>query len=121
VSLPSEPISTIPEFPLSEVTGHETALWLALWQKPQGHMWAALGLEWQVAHYVRTFLEASSAGAVNGLKTAALRMEAELGLSTVGMGHLRWKFADDELAAHREEPQRSSSLKNRLKAVNGDG
>ena len=122
VTLPAEPVEVVPDFPLSEATAEEKALWRTLWGKPQGHMWAALGLEWQVAHYVRTFLEASAPRAVNGLKTAALRMEAELGLSTVGMGHLHWKFATDELAERREDaPQRSSSMKNRLKAVNGGG
>lgn len=85
-------------------------------------MWAQLQLEFEVAAYVRAFLESVEPEASAGLKTAVLRMSAELGLSTVGMGQLRWKIAVDELAERRAEaPQRSSRLKARLKAVNGDG
>jgi hypothetical protein len=122
VSLPAGGFDgEVPEFPLEDALTAETALWARLWRKPQAYMWAQLGLEFQVAAYVRAFLESVQERASAGLKTACLRMEAELGLSTVGMGQLRWKIAVDELAAHREEPQRSSSMKNRLKAVNGDG
>jgi hypothetical protein len=65
-------------------------------------MWDRLGLEFQVAAYVRAYLESVQEKASAGLKTAVLRMEAELGLSTVGMGQLRWKFSVDELARKRE-------------------
>jgi hypothetical protein len=111
----------VPAFPLAEALEAEVALWGALWVKPQAFMWSQLGLENQVATYVRNFLRATAHDAAVGWMTPVLRQEAELGLSTIGMGQLRWKIAVDELAAHREEPQRSSSMKNRLKAVNGDG
>jgi hypothetical protein len=98
----------------------ENDLWIELWAKPQAFMWDRLGLKFQVAAYVRTYLESVSGGAAATLKTAALRMEAELGLSTVGMGHLRWKFGSDELAERRDEtdePARSSA-RDRMKALN---
>lgn len=94
----------VPEFPLSGALTFETDLWARLWRKPQAVMWSRLQLEFQVAAYVRAFLEATEAAATAGLKTAVLRMEAELGLSLPGMHSLRWKFAEDELAEKRDEP-----------------
>lgn len=119
--LPAEGFSgDVPVFPLADALKAELALWGRLWVKPQAHMWSQLGLEFQVAAYVRAFLESVEAGASAGLKTAVLRMEAELGLSTVGMNQLRWKISSDELAERREDvPQRASAMKNRLRAVNG--
>lgn len=119
VDLPVSPVEVVPDFPLVDSNDVERSLWAELWQKPQGHMWAALGLKWQVAAYVRAFSESVLPEASAGLKTAVLRMEAELGLSTVGMGQLRWTIATDELAEHRDEvkPSRQSS-RDRLKALN---
>ena len=100
----------------------ELALWEALWKKPQAHMWAKLGLEYEVAAYVRAFIESTGPDSNSGLKTAALRMAAEIGLSLPGMHSLRWKFAEDELGARRSEPARKSggvSAKDRLRALNG--
>jgi len=99
----------------------ELALWEDLWRKPQAHMWAALGLKYQVAAYTRAYIEATGPDSNAGLKTAALRMEAELGLSTVGMGQLRWKISTDEVAERREEaePPARKSARERLKAING--
>lgn len=110
----------IPTFPLAGVADEERKLWRKLWRKPQGAMWSKMGLDFQVAAYVRAFLESVEPGASAGLKTAVLRMEAELGLSTVGMGQLRWKIAADELSERREDaakPARASS-RDRLKALN---
>lgn len=122
VDLPVVPLSDAPSFPLVDGSDLELSLWAELWLKPQAHMWAALGLKWQVAAYVRAFVESVTPDASAGLKTAVLRQEAELGLSTVGMGSLRWKFAVDEIGVKRSEvtPRRASSMKSRLKAVNGD-
>src|SRR5690606_21072779 len=106
-------------FPLSGALAAETSLWAALWSKPQAHMWAALGLEWQVAAYVRAFVESVEAKASAGLKTAVLRMGAELGLSTVGMGQLRWRIATDEVSERREDVKPAgTSARDRLKALN---
>jgi len=88
-------------------------------------MWAKLGLEYEVAAYVRTYLQSNEPEAVAAMKTAALRMAAELGLSLPGLHSLRWKIADDELSARRAEedaapPKRNTkraSARDRLKAV----
>ncbi|MGW9587488.1 hypothetical protein [Microbacterium sp. NPDC055455] len=121
MTLPAEGFTgVVPAFPLVDALEAEVELWASLWEKPQAFMWSQLGLEMQVATYVRNFLKATAHDAAVGWMTPVLRQEAELGLSTVGMGQLRWKIASDELAERREDaPQRSSSMKNRLKAVNG--
>jgi len=120
VTLPAEGFQGVtPEFPLEGFSPAEWSLWKRLWSKPQAFMWDQLQLEFEVAAYVRAFLESVEPDASAGLKTAVLRMSAELGLSTVGMGQLRWKIAVDELAEHRADskPARQSS-RDRLKALN---
>lgn len=145
VDLPTVPLAKVPSFPLPKIPVYyeyfedkkkvreleesateirweaEQQLWSELWSMPQAHMWHELGLKWQVAAYVRCYLESVGPDSNAGLKTAALRQEAELGLSTVGMGQLRWRIATDELAERREDapPRRASSTKRRLKAVDG--
>jgi hypothetical protein len=93
-----------PKFPLEDPTAQELTLWATLWKKPQAVMWDRLGLQLQVAAYTRTFLESVSRFGSPTLKTAALRMEGELGISIPGMHQHRWKFSDDEVAAKRAQP-----------------
>jgi hypothetical protein len=95
--------SRTPTWPLDLKTKPEQALWAKLWKKPQATMWLRQGLEFQVANYVRTFLEATDFGAPASMKTAVLRMEDTLGLSTVGLNALRWKIKVDEVAEKRDE------------------
>lgn len=112
----------IPEFPLpaaadADVTDTESSLWSLLWRKPQAAMWAKLGMEFEVAAYVRAFLESVQPEASAGLKNAVLRMSGEIGLSLPGMHSMRWKFSEDEIAAKRSAaaPVRSGpSAKDRL-------
>jgi hypothetical protein len=97
VTLPaSGRVAPAPEWPLTECTVDELALWGKLWCKPQALMWEIQGIDYAVAMYVRTYFEAVEPGAVAGLKTAALRMEGELGLSLPGMKTLGWQIISDE-------------------------
>ena len=109
----------VPVYPLIDESGAELTYWAELWRKPQAVMWARLGMERQVAAYVRAYCESTLPEASAGLKTAVLRMEGELGISLPGIHSLRWKFADDELAARREEVSAPRvSARDRLKALN---
>ena len=65
-------------------------MWERLWRKPQAAMWSRLGLADQVAAYVRAYMESTGPDSNSGLKTAAIRMEAELGISTSGMLQNGW-------------------------------
>lgn len=68
----------------------ELQLWADLWERPQAVMWQKLGLRYQVAAYVRAYIESTGPDSNAGLKTAAIRMEAELGISTSGMLQNGW-------------------------------
>jgi hypothetical protein len=121
LTLPASFLGVVPPCPLPALADAERELWERLWVKPQASMWSHLGLEYQVAAYVRAYLRSVAAeDAPVGLIAPVLRMEAELGLSTVGMNSLRWKFASDEVAEKRSAPARKGpTVKDRLKAVNG--
>ncbi len=80
----------VPEFPLVDASVAELSVWAELWRKPQAVQWERLGLVFQVAAYCRSFCESVEPGASAGLKTAVLRMEAELGISTSGMLQNGW-------------------------------
>lgn len=145
-TLPAEGFTgEVPEFPLPKITvwnvyfedkkrvreydegatasrwEDELGLWTALWRKPQAVMWARLGLEYEVAAYVRCYIESTGEDSNSGLKTAALRMAAEIGLSLPGMHSLRWKFAEDEVAAKRGSAPAPAgkSARDRLKVISG--
>lgn len=120
VTLPAEGYQgDVPAFPLVDALRVEVELWDELWAKPQAVMWAKLALKWEVAAYVRAFVESTGEKSNAGLKTAALRMSEEIGLSLPGMHKQRWKFAEDELGARRADvPRRvGGSAKDRLKAI----
>lgn len=144
VTLPTEPVAVVPDFPLPKVPvydvyyedkqrvkaldadatealwGSEVDLWASLWQKPQAHMWSSLGLTFEVAAYVRAFIRSVSADGNASDRTAALRMSAEIGLSLPGMHQQRWKFAEDEVAKRRDSKpavRSSSSARDRLAAI----
>lgn len=120
VTLPAEGFAgETPQFPLSGLTTSESALWTTLWSKPQAAMWSKLGLEFEVAAYVRAYLESTEQKASAGLKTAVLRMAAEIGLSLPGMHSLRWVIAEDEVAAKRDTVAVPSGARARLKAIGG--
>jgi hypothetical protein len=124
VTLPAEGrTDPEPEWPLAIGTADEMTLWAKLWQKPQALMWEIQGLDYAVAMYVRTFFEAVEPGAVAGLKTAALRMEGELGLSLPGMKTLGWQIAvsDDEPVTVLPKAARQTTGANWLKAVSVEG
>ncbi len=88
--LPLEHDVVAPEFPLDDASVFESRVWAGLWLKPQAVMWDRLGLSMQVAAYVRALAESVLPEASAGLKTAVLRMEAELGISTSGMLQNGW-------------------------------
>lgn len=113
-------LGDIPDFPLSQYSASELDLWSELWRKPQAVMWEKLGLKFQVAAYVRAFLESVEPDASAGIKTAVIRMEGELGISLPGMASLRWRLSEDELEQKRVDPVKAGvlSARDRLKALN---
>jgi hypothetical protein len=108
---------------LPDALSVEVELWDELWRKPQGAAWDALGLKFQVAAYVRAYLESVAEKASAGLKTAVLRMEAELGLNVPGMRSNGWRISDGTAAAPATTAPaaRKTSSGDWLKAVSVEG
>lgn len=100
----------------------EVMLWERVWRKPQAVQWARLGLELQVAAYVRAFLASVAEDANSGMKTAVLRMEDTLGISVKGLLTLRWRIIADEVTERRTKPATVTKLSasERLKARNAE-
>lgn len=91
----------------------ELALWADLWVKPQAVMWERLGLVYQVAAYVRAYIESTGPDSNSGLKTAALRMEAELGISTSGMLQNGWVLETPAVDGSASTPRPAGGEKKR--------
>ena len=81
-----------PPWPLTRASARELALWARHWAKPQALMWERLGLEHEVAMYVRNLAEAEKAGAAVALRTLLRQMSDSLGLTTPGIRANRWKI-----------------------------
>jgi len=112
----------VPDFPLADALSLEVELWRELWSKPQGSAWDALGLKFQVAAYVRAFLESTAEGASAGLKTAVLRMETELGISVAGMRQNGWRIGEGAVVSSAAPAAaRKTSSGDWLKAVTVEG
>lgn len=111
-----------PDWPLELCTSDEFILWTKLWAKPQALMWDIVGLEFAVALYVRTYFEAAEPKSSAGVKTAALRMESELGLSMLGMKTLAWQIEDgDAEPIVAQAGARQTSSGDWLKSVSVEG
>lgn len=109
----------VPNFPLGDPTFSELELWATLWRKPQAIMWDKLNMHFQLAAYVRAFVESTLRAAPAGLKSVVLQMEGQLGISLPGMHSLHWKFSDEQIVVDEVSPVRitsSSALKDRLRA-----
>ncbi|MCT2042620.1 hypothetical protein M3D15_04625 [Pseudoclavibacter alba] len=94
--------------------------WRRLWKLPQSHQWARLALFTDVALYVLAVERSMDGGAAD--RTVVLRMSEELGLSASGMARHKWRIAEDEVAAKREQKKTQpgrSGARDRLRAVTG--
>ena len=102
----------------------EVSMWERLWRKPQAFMWEQLGLEDQVAAYVRAFIESTGSDSNAGLKTAVIRMENELGISIAGMKQNLWRIGfSSEVPDSEKKPTgaRKTTSGDWLKAVHVEG
>ncbi|MBB4072058.1 hypothetical protein [Canibacter oris] len=124
VTLPAEGRKgRTPEWPLGEAEKSELALWRTLWKRPQAVMWEKLHLQFQVAAYVRAFLESVQPAAPASTKSVVVRMQEDLGLSVSGLTRHRWRIAYDEISEHKQNQQNqkpvidNTDVRTRLKAV----
>lgn len=90
-----------PEWPLTEASAREAALWSALWAKPQALLWERNQQAFEVALHVRCLAEAETAGAATSLRTL-VRQQADALLLTMPAMHMtRVRIAGDELGERR--------------------
>ena len=121
VTLPAEGrTDPAPAWPLGSQSDAEQALWVKLWAKPQAIEWARLGLDDEVALYVRRFLEAAEREASSSLGTLVRQLAENLGISAPGMLRLRWKIAPADQAAAPQRRSGAAPAKTRLRVVADD-
>jgi hypothetical protein len=109
-----------PTWPLVEQKARESELWAALWAKPQALMWERYSQEYEVALYVRRFVEAEEYDSSVALSTLIRQMADSLGLTTPGMRSNRWRISAEEpapTARQSEGGPRRASARDRLKVV----
>lgn len=116
----------VPEWPLTEATAREDAIWTDLWAKPQALMWAELGQALEVALFCRTLAEAERPDARADIKKMVRGYLDSLGLSVSGMLRNRWKIAPSvdavvlDLPAGAAEAPGRRSARDRMKVVPSD-
>jgi hypothetical protein len=109
----------LPEWPLPGRRGaFEKDQWARVWNKPQAIMWELLGLEVQVAVYVRTLRQVSGR-ASSSTMTSLLRMEDRLGLTVAGLKANGWMIDAPAPAAAPARRAPGSSAKDRLSVIAG--
>ena len=108
-----------PAWPIGEPSERETVLWTRYWAKPQGLEWERLGMEHEVAIFIRRLAEVEAPNAPVALGTLVRQGFETLGLSIPGMARNRWKIGEPATDA---EPTSAhpSSRERRLRAVAGD-
>jgi hypothetical protein len=99
IDLPPARLEPAPEFPLPRQTVREVELWKREWARPQAVEWERLGLDVEVALYVRSLAEVELPGAPIGLRKEVRIMQASLGITIDGLLKNRWRITNNPQAA----------------------
>lgn len=113
-----------PTWPLGRTNAREAHWWRVLWAKPQAVEWERLGMEAEVALYVRRFCEAEKRDSAVSLSTLVKQLGEQLGLTIPGMRMHRWRIGETAAAAKavRTRPSTGpSSVRDRFRVIDGDG
>jgi hypothetical protein len=122
IVLPAEGrVGAAPEWPLAEPAERELVIWSQLWVKPQAVAWEQLGVNHEVALYVRRLCEAEQHGAPATLSTLVRQLGDSLGISIPGMRANRWRIADPASGEVRRPAARRTAARDRFKVVPNDG
>lgn len=81
-----------PEWPLTAATERELVHWARLWAKPQATQWERLGVDLDVALYVRRLVAVEQPDASAAAGSLLIRMEEALGLSIPGLQARKWQL-----------------------------
>jgi hypothetical protein len=107
-----------PPWPFARPTAFERERWSIEWRRPQAIMWEKLGLEVQVALYVRTMRKASQPRSAAVHTTELVKQMNNLGLTVPGLAANRWVIDDAPVQAPPRRRE-SSSAKDRLAVITG--
>jgi len=122
VTLPTKREGPVPPWPLSDPTPREVELWARQWARPQAVMWELNGQQEEVAHHVRSLIDAERHGASVASRVLVMRQQETLGLSLPGLARNRWRIASTEPtkeATQTHGGRAASSVKDRFKVVKG--
>lgn len=98
-------------------------MWEREWSRPQAVMWERLGLEVEVALYVRSLALAEKAGASVSARTLVRQQQEALGLSIPGLARNRWRIAAGEpasLAGARRAGPPAARGRDRFRVLDGE-
>jgi len=120
ITLPAEGRDgALPAFPLVDPSAREYEIWERLWETPQAAQWELMGLEFEVAAYVRLLARAELPKS-SSLIWSQVKMHGEsLGLTANGMLRNRWVVGDTAPgdAAETSTPAGVTSIAERLKVA----
>lgn len=105
--------------PAGKRAARESELWAQLWAKPQAVEWERLGLELEVALYVRRFAEAEEPDAPATLTDKVRQLGEGLGITIPGMLRNRWRIADTDSEQTEDGGQVRAPVKARFTVVDG--
>lgn len=114
----------LPAWPLANPSDREMELWERLWETPQAVMWERLGMDFEVASYVRLLVRAEAPRSSAIVWGQVKQFAESLGLSVSGMQRNRWTVAAG-VEADEDGPAPSAvspvaSLDERLRLVTDD-
>lgn len=81
-----------PEWPLTEKSKREDALWRREWKRPQAIVWERNGQEVEVAMYVRTLVAAEKPDAAHNMRNLVRQQQETLGISLTGLARNQWRI-----------------------------
>ena len=110
-----------PEWPLTNATDRETALWAREWKRPQAVKWEELGLELEVALYVRSLSGAERQDAAVNLRTLVKQQQEALGISLPGLARNKWRIGTVDAAAVSSRRVSAGTARARFKVIDGAG
>lgn len=91
-TLPAERVGPTPEWPLPRPTTRELEIWHQEWRRPQAVEWERLGLDSEVALFVRASAEAELPGAAAAVRNFVRIERDNLGLTVSGLARHRWRI-----------------------------
>jgi len=81
-----------PQWPLSDSSPREVALWKKLWTLPQATMWEQMRCEDTVALYTRAYLVVADDITDDKMLNQVRQLDSKLGLSPRALQDLRWEI-----------------------------